>query len=988
MSADSGGVAVLCVEADQERADRTVRLLEETTAELSVTAVSTAQDALEQLQTETYDCILSAHTLPEIDGLQFLQAVRAEYPKLPFILYTTAVSEDVVSAAVSANVSDHLDKPQQPSGYQNLADRIVSVVARERARQADSTDHEQAKRVLEASPDAIVVSVDRELVYANPAATDLFDTHEENLLGLDPVELIDTPPTLWVPDGEQSVNRDLTRHRGSLSRPDASLDVELTTNSLDWRGQSGVVAVLRDVSEPADHEANVEHVGAHLQGIVNSVSAAIFLKDTDGQYLLMNRRCRELFDIDESTNVVGLTDEDLFDDDVTAHLGADDDQVFEQGEVVEVEATVPTSEGTRTLLTKKTPLFDDGEPYALCAVATDITQQRKRKHALGERIKELSAVHRAVDLFQRDDDPLVDRLDAFVSTLPDSFQYPDRTAVRLSYGEQSVSTSGFDADLQMAEAIGETQAGPNVHIDVVCRPPEDAADPFLPEERQLLDTLASVVADFLDRRAYIENLQRYETTLRALGDPVYALDPSGQFTFVNDALIEQTGYEREELLGAHASRVLTDTGIERGEAVIRQLVTSNEQSAKWELEIRTVDGERIPAENHVALLPFDESGFRGTAGVLRDISKRTERERELSRRKDMLVRTEQMADVGGWELDTETEELYWSEGTRQILEVPYGYNPTPASVFEFYHPDDHDTVRNAVAQCRETGEPFDIECRVITAEGRERQVQIRGERVTTDDSESLRGTVQDVTEIRKNEQQLSVLNRVLRHNLRNNLNVVTANAELIREQIERLRSDTHAAGTDSGAAAQGTPAQLPFEDILQKVNQLDAKAWELLAIADKSRELAGVIGQTDSAETTDVESVLTDLVSEYRTEYTDAAIDLDTIPATANTNPESVYLAVEELLENALQHTGSNPTVEISVTRPDSNRVEIAIADDGPGIPDIECRTLEADAETDLRHSSGFGLWTVDWLLGRAGGSVTIEAGDSGTVVRLDLPAA
>ncbi len=988
MAAESGDVAVLYVEADSERADRAARLLEDTTAELSVTAVSTAQEALDRVQTDPVDCILSAYTLPEIDGLQFLQAVRAEYPNLPFILYTTAVSEDVVSAAVSADVSDHLDKPQQPSSYQELADRIVSIVTRERARQATSADHEQARRVLEASPDAIVVSVDRELVYANPAATDLFEAEEEALLGRDPVELVDTPSTLWVPDGEQSVDRDLTRHRGSLSRPDGRLDVELTTNSLEWRGQSGVVAVLRDVSEPANHEANVEHVGAHLQGIVNSVSAVIFLKDADGRYLLMNRRCRELFGIDESTNVVGLTDEDLFDAAVTAQLGADDDRVFKQGEVVEVETTVPTTEGERTLLTKKTPLFDDGERYALCAVATDITQQRERQYALGERIKELSAVHRVVDLFKSDDQPTADLLNAFVTALPDSFQHPDRTAVRLTYGEESVATDECDPGLPMLDAVGETRTGPSVHIEVVCRPSEGTADPFLPEERSLLDTLASVVAGHLERRAYIENLQRYETTLRALGDPVYALDPSGAFTFVNDALLEQTGYDREELLGAHAERVLTEGGIERGEAVIQQLLTSDQQSAKWELEITTIDGERIPTENHVALLPFDESGFRGTAGVLRDITERTERERELSRRKDMLVRTEQMADVGGWEMDTEAGEVYWSEGTRQILEVPYGFDPTPESVFEYYHPDDHEKIRNAVTRCRETGEPFDIECRVITGEGRERQVQIRGERVTTDDSSTLRGTIHDVTEVRKNEQQLSVLNRVLRHNLRNNLNVVTANAELIRDHIEQLRSNTTTAGVDSSAAATDAVDQFPFEDVLDTVDQLDAKAWELLAIADKSRELAGVVGQTDSAETTDIESLLTDLVAEYRTEYTNATLHLDTVPATANTNPESVYLALEELLENALQHTGPEPTVEIRVTRSDPNRVEIAIADDGPGIPDIERRTLEADGETDLRHSSGFGLWTVDWLLGRVGGAVTIESTDSETVVRVDLPAA
>lgn len=124
MPAESGDIAVLCVEADPERADRTVRLLEAATPELSVTAVSTAQDGLARLETDAVDCILSTYSLLEVDGLQFLQAVRAEYPNLPFVLSTATVPENVVSAAVSADVSDHLDKPQQPSGYQDLADRL------------------------------------------------------------------------------------------------------------------------------------------------------------------------------------------------------------------------------------------------------------------------------------------------------------------------------------------------------------------------------------------------------------------------------------------------------------------------------------------------------------------------------------------------------------------------------------------------------------------------------------------------------------------------------------------------------------------------------------------------------------------------------------------------------------------------------------------------------------------------------------------------
>jgi anti-sigma regulatory factor (Ser/Thr protein kinase) len=170
--------------------------------------------------------------------------------------------------------------------------------------------------------------------------------------------------------------------------------------------------------------------------------------------------------------------------------------------------------------------------------------------------------------------------------------------------------------------------------------------------------------------------------------------------------------------------------------------------------------------------------------VIRDITERTERERELRRRKDLLVRTERMADVGGWELDLDAWQIYWTEGARLIHEAPEEFEPTPASALEFFHPEDRELLNRAIARCRDTGEPFDEEVRLITAEGRERWINIRGEAVEENGTEKVRGTLRDITEVRENEQQLTVLNRVLRHNLRNDAGVVHGYGELLVERLE------------------------------------------------------------------------------------------------------------------------------------------------------------------------------------------------------------
>ena len=140
-----------------------------------------------------------------------------------------------------------------------------------------------------------------------------------------------------------------------------------------------------------------------------------------------------------------------------------------------------------------------------------------------------------------------------------------------------------------------------------------------------------VIRDISDLKERERELERYETIIQAVGDPVYALDTDGCYTFLNDAILEKTGYSTDELLGEHVSVMLDEADVREGERLIRDLLESEDRSnATYEMDLVTKDGDRIPTENHLALLPFDEDGaFRGTAGVVRDITERKQRERRL-----------------------------------------------------------------------------------------------------------------------------------------------------------------------------------------------------------------------------------------------------------------------------------------------------------------------------------------------------------------------
>jgi PAS domain S-box-containing protein len=152
----------------------------------------------------------------------------------------------------------------------------------------------------------------------------------------------------------------------------------------------------------------------------------------------------------------------------------------------------------------------------------------------------------------------------------------------------------------------------------------------------------------------------------------------------------------------------------------------------------------------------DESGdVRSVIVSSRDITKRIETEGELETNLELLRQTEVLSDTGGWELDVGTGEQRWTHGTRRIHGVGEGYEPTAEGGIGFYHPDDRDEIREAVRNCRENGEPYDKELRLITADDELRWVRTRGEAVRENgEVVRLRGAIQDITEHKRYEREL------------------------------------------------------------------------------------------------------------------------------------------------------------------------------------------------------------------------------------------
>lgn len=136
-------------------------------------------------------------------------------------------------------------------------------------------------------------------------------------------------------------------------------------------------------------------------------------------------------------------------------------------------------------------------------------------HVLGERVKELTLLHRAARLLGDDTRSIEDILRELVELVPPSWQYPDVTAARIRLGSLSIATARFTESPWLQEATFATADGKTGDITVVYleeRPPE-AEGPFLAEERALIASVADMLRTALDRRRALYELRAANAVL-------------------------------------------------------------------------------------------------------------------------------------------------------------------------------------------------------------------------------------------------------------------------------------------------------------------------------------------------------------------------------------------------------------------------------------------------------------------------------------------
>lgn len=156
-----------------------------------------------------------------------------------------------------------------------------------------------------------------------------------------------------------------------------------------------VEALKKEILERKKGEEKLRTSVRQMQEIIDGSSAVIFVKDLEGKYLLINSLYEKLFHVSKE-KVLGKTDYDVFPKEAADAFRKADQKALNENRAVQVEESVPHDDGLHYYISSKFPLYTiENKPYAVCGIATDITERKKADTELKKRLQELEVFHKA-----------------------------------------------------------------------------------------------------------------------------------------------------------------------------------------------------------------------------------------------------------------------------------------------------------------------------------------------------------------------------------------------------------------------------------------------------------------------------------------------------------------------------------------------------------------------------------------------------------------
>jgi PAS domain S-box-containing protein len=1001
----NNSITVLHVDDNSNILNLTEDFLEREDNEFVIETATSADNGLDRIRDSTPDCVVSDYDMPGKNGIEFLQSVREEYPDIPFILFTGKGSEAIASEAISAGVTDYLQKKSGAEQYELLANRITNAVeARRTARSA--TRQAELMRLTELTGNTGGWELDLETgeflptsgarQFAGVSPEETFTLEEAlDFVHPDDREGVRTALNQAAETGEQVQNiwRIQTAQAETkfvdMTIAPATSDGDVTTlrgafnDITDQKIRERKLAALNRTTQRllrANSRQEVAKIGIEAaRDILGLQANAIHFSTPDERKLIPAAQT------EKSVSLIGDAPTIPVNDSIAG-------RIYRSGEPTVIEDVHQDSDVYNADSNLKghfyLPLEDHGILIAGSEqpAAFDKTESTGAKLLAGNIVAALDRIERAETAEQYEK-----RLSLFFEESPlgaiqwdEKFRFErlnQRAEEILGYSEadlrggsweQIVEDTDRDPVRNVVEELLDADGGEYIINKNVTQSGEIRTCEWHNKAVTGSDgdvrAIFSQFRDITDRERRKQQLEEYGTILKALNDAVYVLDEEGRFTYVNDEFVEMVGYERERILGSDPSLIKDESAVRTAEDQLGRLLSSDgPEDVTFEVTIQPREGDPIICEDHMCVLPYEGDSFEGSVGMLRDVTPAKERERQLEQgKRELEDRTEELET-----LTTELEEQYRhlfeeapvmavvtraADGRPVIKDCndlfveTLGYEKSELidkKLEEFYTANSQRKLLDEGGYERALTGEFVHETReLVTANGETVETLLRA--VPREDTEpDSRGTLAfyvDISERKRLERQrdrLEEFTRIVSHDLRSPLTVANGHIELAQQEC------------DSDQLVQAADA----------ITRSQALIDNLLRLAREGETVT-------ESEPVKVEDIARRSWKTVETAHATLETEVTTIIEADRSRLQQLF---ENLYRNAVEHGGDRVTVLVGEL--DSG---FYVADTGAGIPESDRNDIFEAGYSTTDDGTGFGLRIVEQIAEAHGWEIQVTEGTDG----------
>jgi len=671
-------VRVLHVDDEPGFVELTAELLPREDGGIEVETAGSAEEGLERLEAGGIDCVVSDYDMPGTNGIEFLETVRQRYDDLPFLLYTGKGSEAVASDAISAGVTDYLQKEGGTDQYALLANRIRNAVearlARERSRRREREYH----TLIESSPAPIVVVDDAfDILYLNPSAAET--------IGLDdPDELVGTPALRFLHAEDETAGVERVERVLTEGDPVEAREYRLVTPGgevrhvrgnvvpVTFEGEPAAQLVFTDVTEQKEREAALKQERRRFSALFEQFPEPVLAfgyEDGTTVVRAVNSAFVETFGYDPEVALGTQVTELIVPPTEEAQEEAETlKRRVKDGEQVDVTVCRQTADGNRWFNFRNVavPAVDDIDGYGVYA---DIHERVRRE-------EQLETLHDGTRQLLSADDP--DAVAATMARVAKETLGHEYTVVRF-VDEAAGQLRPVAATDVVAEVLGDrppypldgdnpharaySEKAPVVHDDVaeiddgtdrspvraamylpigdhgtvaITSPSVGAFDRSDVETASILTANAQATLDRLANEREIDRVrERFQAFVEHASDIVALLDGDGVVQYQSPAIERVTGVPAAETVGTAIFEFVHPEDRAHVREQFREMVEGDgAEPVTAEYRVRAADGSWLWFESvGSGEMPGESGEYLVTS---REITERKRRRQQLERQNERL----------------------------------------------------------------------------------------------------------------------------------------------------------------------------------------------------------------------------------------------------------------------------------------------------------------------------------------------------------------